>query len=295
MYFAGIELGGTKIVTGVSTAEGRLVERNAFETGEPESTLVRVRAEVLRYRANYDIGGLGIASFGPIFLAPEHPAYGCLGATPKIAWRGARLLEYFSKAFDMPVAIDTDVNAAALAEAKWGAGRKHKSVVYITVGTGIGAGILIDARPVHGLLHPEVGHMQARAVPGDDFVGVCPSHGGCIEGLASGPAISARWGSELSALPASHDAHAIVAAYLAQLIVNVVLTVSPEIVVLGGGVMNTERLHQRIRENVRSYLNDYIAAEQLRHGIDSYIVPPGLGADAGLLGATAIAMQKQEK
>lgn len=286
----GIELGGTKVVVGAATVEGRLVERDELATTSPEETLGRVRALLDKYGAAHEIGAVGIGSFGPVTVAAGSRNYGRIGRSPKLAWRGFDLYAYFREHLALPIAVDTDVNAAALAEAWWGAGTGRGTLCYVTVGTGIGAGILIDGTPVHGLLHPEVGHMYPRRSPGDEFAGVCPSHGDCVEGLAAGPAIAARWGAELADLGAEHPAHEIIAGYLAQLLVNIVLTVSPEAIVLGGGVMSSGQLIGRVRRQVRAYLNDYITADELGHGIDAYIVPPKLGADAGVLGAAALAI-----
>jgi fructokinase len=190
----------------------------------------------------------------------------------------------------VPVAFDTDVNAAALGEARWGAARGLDSFVYLTVGTGIGGGGLLEGRPMHGLVHPEMGHMLLpRDRAADPFPGMCPFHGDCLEGLASGPALLARWGQPAEGLPEGHAAWSLEAHYLARAVVNLVCTLSPQRIILGGGVMDQAHLFPLIRREVAALLNGYIRAEEILHGSDSYIVPPHLGSRSGRLGALALA------
>ncbi len=283
---AGIELGGTKVVCGIANGDGEVLERTSIATRGPEETLGDTRAWLEPRLGN--ASGLGIASFGPIHVDPASPRYGRIGATPKTAWQGFDLLRALRDWTELPMALDTDVNAAALAEIRWGAARGHQNVVYVTVGTGIGGGIVSNGRPVHGLMHPEIGHMKPRRLPEDDFDGTCPFHGDCFEGLAAGPAIAARWGKPLNELPADHPAFAMEADYLGQLAVNLLLTASPTKLIFGGGVMNCTELLPMIREAAARHLNGYLDLGDLSTGSGELIVTPGLESNAGLLGAVAL-------
>ena len=287
-HFAGIELGGTKIVCGIATGAGDVLERTSIPTRGPEETLIDIK-NWLEPRLT-GTTGLGIASFGPIYVDPASPRFGHIGATPKTAWRDFDLLRAIREWTPLPLALDTDVNAAALAEIRWGAASGHDNVVYVTVGTGIGGGIVANGRAVHGLMHPEIGHMKPRRLPDDELDGMCPFHGDCFEGLAAGPAIRARWGKRLNELPADHPAYAMEADYLGQLAVNLLLTASPTKLIFGGGVMNSTELLPMIRDAAARHLNDYLDLTDLSNGPEELIVSPGLGSNAGLLGATALAI-----
>jgi fructokinase len=285
---AGIELGGTKVVCGIATGSGEVVERTVISTRDPEETLIDIKTW-LEPRLT-DTTGLGIASFGPVHIDPASPRYGHIGTTPKTTWRNFDLLRAVRKWTRLPLALDTDVNAAALAEIRWGAASGHNNVVYVTVGTGIGGGIIVNGRAVHGLMHPEIGHMKPRRLPGDDLDGMCPYHGDCFEGLAAGPAIRARWGRPLNGLPADHPAFAMEADYLGQLAVNLLLTASPTKLIFGGGVMNCTELLPMIRDAAARHLNDYLDLTNISSGPGELIVTPGLESNAGLLGAVALAI-----
>ena len=288
--YAGIELGGTKIVCGLATEAGEVVERVRFDTSGPEHALPRAQEVLDRFAHEHGpFAGLGIGTFGPVHLNADSSDYGSIGATPKLAWRGCDILTFFTARNAVPVALDTDVVAAAFGEARWGAARGAGSVVYVTVGTGIGAGVLVDGVPLHGLMHPEVGHIRVPRAAADDYQGGCPHHGDCIEGLAAGPAIQARWGAQLGELGSAHAAFDMEAHYLAHLVVNSILFYSPQIIVMGGGVMSNEALFPRIRERAQSLLNGYVALPEVEERIDEMIVPPGLGDNAGILGAAAMA------
>ena len=287
---AGIELGGTKIVCGLGTAGGELVDRARIDTRRPAETLDDVDAALRQFGdAHGAFSTIGIGTFGPVHLDPESPDYGHIGMTPKVPWRGFDLLGHFTDRWKMPVALDTDVTAAAFGEARWGAAVGAASVVYITVGTGIGAGVLIDGTPVHGFMHPEVGHVRLPRAPGDDYPGACPYHGDCAEGMAAGPSIMARWGAPLSDLPDDHPAYVQTAHYLAHLVTIVLLFYAPQKVVMGGGVMTNGRLFGPVRRGVRELLQGYLAVPRVEEHIDTLIVPPGLGNDAGILGCVAMA------
>jgi fructokinase len=294
--YAAIEAGGTKFVCALGTADGVLIERIRIPTRDPNSTL----AEALDFfRAATERHGrpraLGIASFGPLELDSRSSQYGRLLRTPKLAWQDTDLLTPF-RTLEIPIALDTDVNAAALAEAAWGAGRDENGnmldcVVYVTVGTGIGGGAVLHGRTLHGLLHPELGHLHPRRHPDDlHFAGVCPYHGDCLEGLANGPSIVARLGHELGNASPNHPIWAIEADYLGQLCAQLVLMLSPQRIVLGGGVMQHTRLFSPIRERTRHWLGGYIARSEVEDGIDRYIVPPGLDDRSGILGALRLAV-----
>jgi fructokinase len=274
----GIEAGGTKFVcaTGSGPEDAEIAE---FPTTTPEETILRV---VEFFRARGRVAAIGIASFGPIDPNPESPTFGYITSTPKPGWRNFDFAGAIHRALGLPIAFDTDVNAAALAESSWGAARGLHSFLYITVGTGLGGGAFIDGRLLHGRLHPEMGHIR---VPHDrvrdPFPGNCPYHGDCLEGLAAGPAIEARWGQPGRALPDGHAAWDLEAEYLALGIVNWTCTLSPQRILLGGGVMQRAALFPKLRHRVGELLNGYLQPPE--------IVPPELGTRAGVLGAIALA------
>lgn len=285
----GIEAGGTKFVCAVGTGPDDLRAVERFPTTTPDETLARA---VAFFRArDPPVAAVGIGSFGPADVDPGSPTWGHVTSTPKPHWGGADVAGPVALALGVPVGFDTDVNAAALAEHRWGAAQGLGTFVYLTVGTGIGGGAFVGGRRVHGLTHPEMGHLRLPRVAGDDFEGVCPYHGDCWEGLANGPAIEARWGTAPPDLPDDHAAWPLEARYLALGVVNLVLTLSPERVVMGGGVMSAGGLFPRVRAEVQRLLNGYVQAPVLLDGIDGYVVPPGLGDRAGVLGALALAAE----
>ena len=289
--YAGVELGGTKTVVGLASGDGRLVARSTHPTRDPAETLADVADAVDRLTdANGPIDGIGIGAFGPVHVNPASPDYGRLGRTPKLAWVDCDLIGFFSDRFAMPIALDTDVAAAAHGEARWGAAQDAKSVVYITIGTGVGAGILIDGQSVHGVLHPEVGHIRVPRAAGDQYAGGCPHHGDCLEGMVAGPAIIARWGAPLNELRSNHDAWRCVSHYLGHLVSNVILFVAPERIVLGGGVMSNSALYALVHSKVQSLLNGYVSVPEVLESLETLVVPPGLGSDAGVLGSAALVM-----
>lgn len=290
-WYGCIEAGGTKFMVGAGRAEGRIDDRRRIPTGTPGDTLAAC-VEHLREIA-HRLGppaAIGIGAFGPLDLDGRSPFHGRLLSTPKAGWRDVDLVRPFAEAFGVPVAIDTDVNAAALGEHRHGAGLGFDTLAYVTVGTGIGGGLVIDGRPLHGALHPEIGHLRPRRPAGDlDFAGVCPFHGDCFEGVASGPAIHARWGASLDALPASHPAHALIADYLGQLCAQLVLAASPRRIILGGGVLGDHRLLPDISASLQRWLGGYPVRIADSPGAPPLLVAPGLGTDAGLVGALVLA------
>lgn len=289
--YGGIEAGGTKWVCAVGTGPDDLRAHTTFATTTPSETLQRACAFFNDYRSR--LKALGVGSFGPVDLEPRSPTYGFITATPKPGWAHTNIVGPLSAALNLPIAWDTDVNAAALGEYRWGAAQAVASLVYITVGTGIGGGLLVNGQLVHGLLHPEMGHMRLpHDRQHDPFEGVCPYHGDCWEGLANGPALAARWGQPANTLAADHPAWTLQAEYMALALVNIICVVSPHRIVLGGGVMQQLQLFPLICQRVQTLLNNYIQAEAILHDIEAYIVPPGLGSRAGVLGALALAQQE---
>lgn len=282
MRIGALEAGGTKMVMGVFDEEGHLLEDTKLPTRAPAQTM----PELLAWFQERQIDRLGIGTFGPVDLRETSPDYGTITATPKLDWRDYPLLKTLQEGLGVPCVIDTDVNAAALAECRLGAARGCENAVYVTVGTGIGAGICVGGKPVHGLMHPEVGHMLLRPHPLDPMPqGICPYHESCLEGLASGPAIAKRAGASAETLPEDSPAFTLESNYLAQMCVNLIMTLSPEKIVLGGGVMGRESLLDRIRKETVRLLGGYIQVPEVTARIDSYIVLPELYPISGLIGA----------
>jgi len=290
-----IEAGGTKFICAVGRRQGHdgcsTLEELRIPTTDPTTTLQAATAFFLsQRRARGPIRALGLATFGPIELDRSAANYGSMLATPKPGWSHVPLLASFARELGCPMGLDTDVNAAAMAELKWGAGRDLNSLAYITVGTGIGVGIIVNGQCVHGLLHPEGGHIVPRRHPDDrGYKGNCPFHGDCLEGLASGPAIAARAGMPASELGANHASWAFVADYLGQLCAQLVLIQSPERIIIGGGVMTQAGLIDQVRDRMLHWLGGYIQRPQLGNGAAAYVVSPGLGERSGLMGAFALA------
>jgi fructokinase len=292
--FGGIEAGGTKVVCAVGTGPDDLRAEMVIPTTAPADTL---GAAVAFFHdcswAWGPIAGLGIAAFGPLDLDPASPTWGGVTTTPKPGWAGTDLAGPFRRALGVPVAVDTDVNGAALAEYRWGAGREADPFVYVTVGTGIGGGAVVHGRPLRGLVHPEMGHLRIpRDATADPFSGACPYHGDCLEGLASGEAMLRRWGMPAEALPAGHPAWDLEARYLALGLVAAIAVLSPRRIAVGGGVMRAAHLLPRVRREVVALLAGYVDSPALREGaggVDAYVVPPALGERAGVFGAFALA------
>ena len=284
---AGIELGGTKAIA--LLARGReIIASERIPTTNPEETLGALRRTIGAWKDAKGFAALGIASFGPLRLDPEASDYGRMLPTPKPGWTGADIVGTLSKGLNRPCLLDTDVNAAALAEWRWGAGRGHDSLCYLTVGTGVGGGLLIEGRSVHGALHPEIGHLRLRRAAGDGFPGVCPFHGDCVEGLIAGPAIEARFGAQGCEIADDDPRWTFVVHDLAQLIGALLLVTSPRRIIVGGGIgMGRSTLLDRVREKVASDLAGYLPHVS-RGTVADLIVPPALEANAGPLGAIAL-------
>lgn len=286
----GIEAGGTKFVCAIGHPPDEIHAIARFPTTTPGETLDRV-TDFFRSQPTLP-QSIGIATFGPADVRPNSKTYGFITRTPKPGWSNTDVAGHFKRKLQVPVAFDTDVNGAALAEYLWGAGQKMDNLLYLTVGTGIGGGALIHGRPIHGLLHPEMGHLLLPRAMGDEFPGNCPFHGSCLEGMATGPAIKERWGIPAEALPEDHIGWSFEAHYLSVALTNLILVLSPQRIILGGGVMQQEHLFPAVRSGVQSLLNGYINAKEILHEIDRYIVPPSLGNHAGVLGAMALTLPR---
>jgi fructokinase len=290
--YGAIEAGGTKFVCGIGDESGRILREERFPTQDAASTLARMHQFLRRGSEEFGaLSGIGVGSFGPVQLDRRSAHYGYITRTPKPGWSGTDIIGALAREFSCTVGFDTDVNAAALAEHRWGAAQNVQNLVYVTVGTGIGGGALVNGKPIHGVMHPEIGHLYPRRHPRDaGFPGICPFHQDCMEGVASGPAIQARSGATLADLDAAHVQWEIEADYLGQLCAQLVLTLSPQRIVMGGGVMNQARLLGPIRQRMRHWLGGYIDRNEVLSDDSNYIVTPGLGNQAGVLGALALAI-----
>ena len=282
MRIGALEAGGTKMVLGVFDEEGRLLERMTTPTRSPDKTM----PEIISFFKQQHIDRLGVGTFGPVNLRPDSNGYGTITSTPKLEWRNFPLLRRLEIELQVPTAIDTDVNAAALAEARMGAARGCSCAVYVTVGTGIGAGVYVNGNTVHGLMHPEVGHMLLKPHPNDPQPqGFCPYHSGCLEGLAAGPALAKRAGQSADQLMDSDPAFTLEAYYLGQMCVNLIMTLSPERIIIGGGVLQRSFLMDLVRKETVRLLGGYIQATEITTRIENYIVLPELYPISGLIGA----------
>jgi fructokinase len=287
--FGGIEAGGTKFVCAVGTGPDDIRAEARFATTTPEETIGHAIEFFRETAAAHPPAAIGIASFGPIDPRPKSPTWGFITSTPKAGWAQVDFAGPIRDAFGVPVAFDTDVNGAALGEHRWGAARDIETFIYMTIGTGIGGGAMVNGRLLHGLLHPEMGHMAITLRPGDDFPGTCPYHPSCLEGHAAGPAIEKRWGIRADLMPADHRAWELEAHYLSQGLADLVCALSPQRFVLGGGVMEQVQLFDLLQEKVPAALNGYIEAPEITDRCEEFIVPPKLGNRAGVLGAIALA------
>lgn len=309
MLIGGIEAGGTKMVCTVAevraeaflegcqkeegeNAEGvRLLDRISIPTGQPKETL----AEMIAYFKKWEIQALGIGCFGPVDLNRRSETYGHITSTPKPGWAYCDMVGTFEKALGIPVGFDTDVNGAALGEVTWGAAKGCGSALYITIGTGVGVGVYVNGGLLHGLVHPEGGHVLLARHPKDTYKGHCPFHENCMEGLASGPAVEERWGDKAYNLADRQEVWEMEAYYIAQAVADYILCYSPEKVVLWGGIMHVERLFPMVRGKVQELLNGYVHHPMVEERIDDYIVPPALGEDPGILGAVRLGMLEYDR
>jgi len=288
---AGVEMGGTKCVCTLGAGPEDIRAQVTLPTLDPDTTLEALAGVIQQWLEDATPPkALGIASFGPIDLRRNSPTYGFMGATPKRGWQNTDIAGFFTRRFGLPVGISTDVIGAALAEGRWGDARGLTDFAYITVGTGIGAGLIVGGQSVFGLHHPEVGHLRLVRAPGDTWPGNCPYHGDCVEGLASGPAIAARTGCVPASLEAGNPVWDTVAHTLAQLAHSLVATVAPQRILIGGGVTSSNpHLFPSIRRAMLTSLNGYLRIPEVLNDIDRFIAPPGLGTLAGPLGSLAVA------
>lgn len=289
MKLGTIEGGGTKFVVGVGDENGNIFERESFPTTTPEETMKKT----IEFFKDKGVEAIGFGSFGPIDPDKTSPTYGSVTTTPKPGWSNHNVVKDLEEAFPgVPVGFDTDVNSACLGEVEFGAAKGLNSALYLTIGTGAGGGAVVEGNLVHGLLHPEMGHMKLITRPEDTYKGKCPYHGTCFEGLAAGPAIEERWGKSAKELPVDHPAWDLEAYYIAQALCIYILTISPKKIILGGGVMHQKQLFPMIHKYVQEMLNGYVAKEEITTDkIKDYIVYPGLADNAGFCGGLALAKQ----
>ncbi len=284
MRLGALETGGTKMVCAIGDEKGNIYEKILVETKTPGETV----PELIAFFKERKIDALGIGCFGPIDLDEESDTYGYITSTPKPGWGNYNILGAFKEALSCPVGFDTDVNASVLGEATFGQARGKRCVVYLTIGTGIGAGIYIEGKLLHGMLHPEAGHVLIQRRKEDTYKGKCPYHENCLEGLASGPALEERWGQKANLLHDKQEVWDLEAWYIAQALAGYVLTLSPDMIILGGGVMYQRQLFPMIRKYVTDILNGYVKTKQLAD-MDNYIVPESLDGDQGILGCFELA------
>ena len=284
--FGALEAGGTKMVCAVGDETGRILERTSIPTQTPEQTM----PAMIDFFKDKGIAALGIGCFGPVDLDRKSLTYGCITSTPKLAWRNYPIVDAFEKALGVPVGFDTDVNAAALGEATWGCTRDVKNSIYITIGTGVGVGVIIGGEPYHGMIHPEGGHILLARHENDPMTrGVCPYHPNCMEGFASGPAVEKRWGKKGIELSDRPEVWNLEAFYIGQAICNYIMVLSPERIVVGGGVMHQPQMLGLIRQEVRKQIGGYIQGKGM-DDLEHYIVGVSLNDNQGAMGAVRLAM-----
>jgi len=291
--FGGIEGGGTKFICAVGTSPDDIRREARIPTTTPDETLKGVVAFFKEAERDFEgLSALGVACFGPLDPRPDSPTFGHILPTPKPGWTNADIVGTLHSAFDIPIGFDTDVNGAALGEWKWGAAQGLDTFIYLTVGTGIGGGAMVNRQLLHGLIHPEMGHiMIPHDKERDPYEGWCPFHKDCFEGLAAGPALEERWGQKAETLPLDHPAWELEAHYIALALASFVMTFSPQRIVIGGGVGGRDDLLPVIRRNVQTFVNGYVQSPMITQAIEEYIVPPALGGRAGMLGAIALAQK----
>lgn len=289
---AGIEAGGTKFVCAVAHDPQNIIDEIRFPTTRPEETIAKAVNFFREMEEKHgSISSLGLGCFGPLDPDPASNRYGYITATPKPGWRDVDIIGMLKQHFSCPIGFDTDVNGAALGEYLWGAGKNCDVLLYITIGTGVGGGVLIHGKPLHGLTHPEVGHIfLPRSAADQGFSGVCPYHGDCLEGLVSGPALEARTGLSGKDIPEDHESWDVVADYIAAALSSYICILSPQKIILGGGVMAQQHLLDRVRNRVPEMLNGYVPHPAVTVNIDRYIIPTGLGDKSGVMGAFALGL-----
>ena len=299
MLYGALEAGGTKMICATGNEDGQILDQVSIPTGTPEETMPQI---IEYFRAKLDvpegeekIQAIGVACFGPVDVRPNSKTYGNILYTPKIPWRNFPMVKTLRDALDnIPVGFDTDVNGSLLGEATWGCAKGLTDAVYFTIGTGIGMGAMSGGNLIHGMLHPEAGHIKMAPIPGDEYAGHCPNHGTCFEGMACGPAIEARWGKpgkELREMPEVWDLEA---KYIAQALTSIIYTLSPQKIILGGGVMGQAQLFPLIRKYVLENVDGYLDTKELRN-INAYITPAALNGNQGIMGALKLAEMAAEE
>lgn len=285
MLIGALEAGGTKMVCALGNENGTILEQVSIPTTTPEETV----EQIVRYFKDKDIEALGVAAFGPVDVKPQSPTYGRILDTPKLAWRHFDLLGALKKELDVPMGLDTDVNGSCLGEMTYGCAKGLDSAIYITIGTGVGVGVCAGGKLLHGMLHPEGGHILLARHPEDPEGGICPYHPNCLEGFASGPPIERRWGKKAVELVDRPEVWELESYYIAQALVNYIMILSPQKIILGGGVMHQEQLFPMIREKVREMIGGYLNTPELAD-LDNYIVPASLHDDQGIMGCIKLGL-----
>ncbi|SFG42593.1 ROK family protein [Oribacterium sp. WCC10] len=288
MLFGALEAGGTKMVLAIGDENGEILEQTSIPTVSPEETI----PEIIAWFKDKNIEALGIAAFGPIDLNRDSETYGSFTTTPKLKWADYNIVKAFRDALGVPVGFDTDVNGSLLGEVTYGQAKGLTDAVYITIGTGVGAGVMSNGKLVHGMLHPELGHIKLVPHPDDSYKGHCPYHGNCLEGMAAGPAIEERYGKKAIELKDDEKVWDIEAYYIAQALSNIILMMSPQIIILGGGVMHQTQLFPLIRKKTAEMLNGYIKTKQMEN-LDHYIVPASLNDNQGIMGCIKLAIDEK--
>lgn len=287
MRLGALEAGGTKMVCAIGDETGRIFEQVSIPTQTPDVTMPKL----IEYFKERGVEALGVACFGPIELDRNSPQYGCITSTPKLAWRNYNIVGGLADALQCPIGFDTDVNGSVLGEVTFGQAKGKNCVIYLTIGTGVGGGIYIDGRLLHGMVHPEAGHVLIRKRSDDTYEGKCPYHKTCLEGMAAGPAIEERWGRKAAELADRTEVWDLEADYIAQALTGYILTLSPEMIIIGGGVMHQEQLFPLIRQKVTQLLGGYVQAEELED-MERYIVPASLHDDQGIMGCLELARRE---
>ena len=294
--YGGVEAGGTKFVCAVGSGPDDLQDEFRFETTSPKETINRTLEYFKKQNLKEKLLAIGIGSFGPIELNRESSKYGFVTSTPKLGWSNINIYGLIKEELKIPVGFNTDVNAAALGEYEWGAGRGLNNFIYLTIGTGIGGGAMINGRLLHGLQHPEMGHIFIpQDLKADPYEGNCPFHKNCFEGLASGSAMKNRWGKSPEDLNKDHKAWDLEAQYISFALINYIFTLSPERIIIGGGIMEQKKLLPLILTTVKKMLNNYIHLEEITDNIEKYIVLPSLAQKSGILGALVLAKKEYIK
>lgn len=288
--YGGIEAGGTKIVCAIGSGPENIYDEVRFPTTTPGETINQCIEYFSTYLSNNELDSIGVGSFGPLDLRINSATYGYITFTTKLGWSNTNFLGKLKEKIKIPIVLDTDVNVAALGEYYWGAGKNTSDFVYLTIGTGIGGGAIVNNKLLHGFNHPEMGHLLIQKNnKNDSFSGNCNFHKNCLEGLASGPAIEKYWDKKAEYISKNHEAWDKQADYLAKAIMNYMLILAPKRIILGGGVMEQKQLFPIIQKKVKEYLNGYIHIPEIMDHLDDYIIPPQLGNKAGILGAIALA------